>query len=87
MDYTRALVRRRNISLVGAQDQVETPPERAERVEPAAPPPAPYADLAAGTGLRGLVDRVEALDGRLAVESEPGGGTKVRAEIPLASGS
>jgi signal transduction histidine kinase len=41
------------------------------------------ADPAAGTGLRGLVDRVEALDGRLAVESPPGAGTRIRAEIPL----
>jgi signal transduction histidine kinase len=36
-----------------------------------------------GTGLRGLADRVEALGGRLAVESPPGGGTTVRAVLPL----
>ena len=36
-----------------------------------------------GSGLRGLADRVAALDGRLAVESPAGGGTVVRAEIPL----
>ena len=36
-----------------------------------------------GTGLRGLADRVEALDGRLEVVSPPGGGTRVRAELPL----
>ena len=42
------------------------------------------ADPAVGSGLRGLVDRVEALDGRLEVESTPGGGTKIRAEIPVA---
>jgi signal transduction histidine kinase len=41
------------------------------------------ADPAAGTGLRGLADRVEALDGSLAVESAPGEGTIVRAELPL----
>jgi signal transduction histidine kinase len=35
-----------------------------------------------GTGLRGLADRVEALDGRLVVTSEPGRGTRVHAEIP-----
>jgi signal transduction histidine kinase len=35
-----------------------------------------------GSGLRGLADRVEALDGRLRVWSPEGGGTKVRAEIP-----
>jgi signal transduction histidine kinase len=41
------------------------------------------ADVAAGSGLRGLADRVGALDGRIVVESPPGGGTTVRAEIPL----
>ncbi len=42
------------------------------------------ADPANGSGLRGLADRVEALDGSLAVESPEGGGTAVRAEIPIA---
>jgi signal transduction histidine kinase len=41
------------------------------------------ADVAAGSGLRGLSDRVAALDGRLEVNSPPGGGTRLRAEIPL----
>ena len=41
------------------------------------------ANPAGGTGLRGLVDRVESLAGTLAVESPPGGGTRVSAEIPL----
>jgi signal transduction histidine kinase len=41
------------------------------------------ADLNGGTGLRGLRDRVEALDGRLDVLSTPGAGTTVIAEIPL----
>jgi signal transduction histidine kinase len=41
------------------------------------------ADLAAGSGLRGLRDRVEALDGQLSVFSPPGTGTTVIAEIPL----
>jgi PAS domain S-box-containing protein len=40
------------------------------------------ADPLQGSGLRGLADRVEALDGRLHVESTPGRGTVVRAEIP-----
>jgi signal transduction histidine kinase len=40
------------------------------------------ADPAKGSGLRGLVDRVEALDGRLLVESPPGAGTRIRVEIP-----
>jgi signal transduction histidine kinase len=40
------------------------------------------ADLTAGTGIAGLVDRVTALDGKLTVESPPGRGTRLRAEIP-----
>jgi signal transduction histidine kinase len=35
-----------------------------------------------GTGLQGLADRLAALDGRLAVDSPPGGGTRLEAEIP-----
>jgi PAS domain S-box-containing protein len=42
------------------------------------------ADPAAGSGLRGLADRVEALDGSLDVVSPPGAGTSLRAEFPLA---
>jgi signal transduction histidine kinase len=42
------------------------------------------ADTERGTGLRGLADRVEALDGRLRVWTPIGGGTRVRAEIPCA---
>jgi signal transduction histidine kinase len=41
------------------------------------------ADPAEGTGLNGLVDRVDALEGRLVIVSPPGGGTRVRAELPL----
>jgi signal transduction histidine kinase len=40
------------------------------------------ADTERGTGLRGLADRVEALDGRLRVWTPHGGGTRVRAELP-----
>jgi signal transduction histidine kinase/PAS domain-containing protein len=40
------------------------------------------ADPQRGSGLRGLVDRIEALDGSLTVESPPGRGTTVRATIP-----
>ena len=43
------------------------------------------ADTEGGSGLRGLADRVEALDGRLRVWSPLGGGTRVRAEFPCAS--
>ena len=42
------------------------------------------ADAGHGSGLRGLADRLEALDGTLAVDSPPGRGTRVRAEIPTA---
>ena len=42
------------------------------------------ADPGRGSGLRGLSDRVSALDGRLEVESPSGGGTVVRADIPCA---
>ena len=40
------------------------------------------AKLDGGTGLRGLAARLESLDGRLDIESEPGRGTAVRARIP-----
>jgi signal transduction histidine kinase len=42
------------------------------------------ADTELGSGLRGLADRVEALDGRLRIWSPSGRGTRVRAEIPCA---
>ena len=41
------------------------------------------ADPARGTGLRGLADRIEALGGRLSVESLPRRGTRLLAEIPV----
>ena len=40
------------------------------------------ADEAGGSGLRGLADRVAALDGRLHVVSPTGAGTTVTAELP-----
>jgi signal transduction histidine kinase len=40
------------------------------------------ADVTAGSGLRGLEDRIAALGGGLSIESRPGAGTQVRAEIP-----
>ena len=43
------------------------------------------ADPARGTGLRGLADRIEALGGRLSVESLPPSGTRLLAEIPIDS--
>ena len=39
--------------------------------------------LGAGTGLSGLADRVEALDGTLELDSPPGGGTRLSVELPL----
>ena len=39
----------------------------------------------AGTGLRGIADRIEALDGRLRITSPLGRGTRLRAEIPTAN--
>ena len=42
------------------------------------------ADTANGSGLRGLADRVAALDGTLTLESPAGRGTHLRAEIPVA---
>jgi signal transduction histidine kinase len=40
------------------------------------------ADPAHGSGLRGLADRLEALDGHLEVDSHAARGTRLRAEIP-----
>jgi signal transduction histidine kinase len=41
------------------------------------------ADPGRGSGLRGLADRVGALDGSLSLDSPPGSGTTLRAEIPV----
>ena len=41
------------------------------------------ANLRDGSGLRGLVDRIEALGGELRLQSEPGGGTIIQAELLL----
>ena len=43
------------------------------------------ARVGAGTGLRGVADRLDVLGGRLFVDSPPGGGTVVAAEVPCAS--
>jgi PAS domain S-box-containing protein len=40
------------------------------------------ADASAGSGIRGLTDRVEALGGSLTIVSPPGAGTSLRAQIP-----
>ena len=41
------------------------------------------ARLGSGSGLEGLVDRVEALGGRLTIESPPARGTRILAVLPL----
>ena len=43
------------------------------------------ADAAEGSGLRGLGDRVAALDGTLSLDSPPGHGTRLHVEIPCES--
>jgi len=45
------------------------------------------ANRGSGSGLSGLQDRISALGGTLMVESPPGRGTVIRAEIPCASSS
>ena len=45
------------------------------------------ADFARGTGLAGLKDRVEAIGGRLFLDSPPGAGTTLHAELPLTATS
>ena len=40
------------------------------------------ASMAAGTGLRGLAERVRTVDGRLEIDSPPGGPTVVTVELP-----
>jgi signal transduction histidine kinase len=39
-------------------------------------------DVEQGTGLTGLADRVAAVEGRLQIDSVPGRGTRIRAELP-----
>lgn len=43
------------------------------------------ADMDSGTGLRGLEDRVAALDGTMRIDRTSGGGTTVTVELPCAS--
>jgi signal transduction histidine kinase len=38
-----------------------------------------------GSGLEGMADRVEALGGRIDIDSPPGQGTQLTAQIPCAS--
>src|SRR5258705_282689 len=41
------------------------------------------ADSANGSGLTGLIDRVEAVGGKMAISSQPGSGTSLLVEIPV----
>jgi PAS domain S-box-containing protein len=41
------------------------------------------AEVSAGSGLIGLIDRIEALGGRFALDSPPGQGTRISIEMPL----
>jgi signal transduction histidine kinase len=41
------------------------------------------ADFTRGTGLAGLRDRVEAIGGRIFLDSPPGAGTTLRVEFPI----
>jgi signal transduction histidine kinase len=43
------------------------------------------ARVGAGSGLRGVADRLDVLGGRLLIDSPPGGGTVIDAEVPCAS--
>jgi signal transduction histidine kinase len=45
------------------------------------------ADFTRGSGLLGLKDRVEAVGGRILLDSPRGGGTRIAAELPLPRGS
>ena len=45
------------------------------------------ADMAAGSGLRGLADRIAALDGELQIDSPRGAGTRIEARIPCSAGA
>jgi len=38
-----------------------------------------------GSGLTGLIDRVEALGGKMTIQSQPGSGTSLLADIPIES--
>ena len=91
-DRDGRLLRRRR----GADERRQARRRRARRtvrIEPAtptcspsrSPTTAPAAPTTTGSGLDGLRGRVEALDGRLPVDSPAGGPTTIRAELPCGS--
>ena len=63
--------------------QIRVEPEDGELVVEVADDGRGGADANAGTGLRGLADRIDALGGRFDVDSPAGAGTRVRAVLPL----
>jgi PAS domain S-box-containing protein len=70
--YASASTARVSIGLVGANAVIEVADDGVGGAQPSR-----------GSGLRGLSDRVDALDGRLEIESAEGRGTCLRAIIPL----
>jgi PAS domain S-box-containing protein len=72
--YASASAAHVSITLAGAHAVIEVADDGVGGAEPAR-----------GSGLRGLSDRLDALDGRLEIESAKGQGTCVRAIIPLPS--
>jgi len=72
--YSSATGARVSIRLAGAHAVIEVADDGVGGAQPAR-----------GSGLRGLGDRIDALDGRLEIESAEGRGTCVRAIIPLFS--
>jgi signal transduction histidine kinase len=43
------------------------------------------ATVAHGVGLQGMADRIEAIGGRLSIESAPGAGTRIVGVVPVAA--
>jgi PAS domain S-box-containing protein len=74
--YASASTARVSIRLAGADAVIEVADDGVGGAQPAR-----------GSGLRGLSDRVDALDGRLEIETAEGRGTCLRAIIPLPSSS
>jgi PAS domain S-box-containing protein len=72
--YASASAAHVSIRLAGAHTVIEVADDGVGGAQPAR-----------GSGLRGLSDRLDALDGRLEIESAEGQGTCVRAIIPLPS--
>ena len=72
----RGVARRIDVDAAGVEDRGARAGRRPRRADPAR-----------GSGLRGLEDRVAALGGGLSIESPPGGGTRLTAELPTGAGA